>query len=114
MSSSAPETDSAKPLSLSERLKAGLAKTSATLNTPVGELFSSSSDPSKSAEAGSSWGERLKAGLAKTNATLNTPVSELFSRSTIDASLYEELESTLLMADCGVDATMWLLAECCQ
>jgi fused signal recognition particle receptor len=111
MPSSAPETDSAKPLSLSERLKAGLAKTSATLNTPVGELFSSSSDPSKPAEAGSSWGERLKAGLAKTNATLNTPVSELFSRSTIDASLYEELESTLLMADCGVDATMWLLAE---
>ena len=88
-----------------------MAKTSATLNTPVGELFSASSDSVKSTDTGPSWTERLKAGLAKTNATLNTPVTELFSRSTIDASLYEELEATLLMADCGVDATTWLLDE---
>lgn len=58
-----------------------------------------------------SWGERLKAGLARTRATLNTPLGELFSRAKIDDELLEELESTLLMADCGVDATTWLLAE---
>ena len=107
MSGSPPHSDDVKSLSLGDRLKAGLAKTSATLNTPVGELFSGS----PSAESGPSWSERLKAGLAKTNATLNTPVSELFSRSKIDASLYEELEATLLMADCGIDATTWLLDE---
>lgn len=58
-----------------------------------------------------SWAERLKAGLAKTRAALTTPLSGLFSRAKIDAELLEELESTLLMADCGVEATAWLLAE---
>jgi fused signal recognition particle receptor len=58
-----------------------------------------------------SWTERLKAGLARTRTTLNTPLGELFSRGKIDDELLEELESTLLMADCGVEATQWLLAE---
>jgi fused signal recognition particle receptor len=58
-----------------------------------------------------SWTERLKAGLARTRATLNTPLGELFSRAKIDDELLEELESTLLMADCGIEATHWLLAE---
>jgi fused signal recognition particle receptor len=57
------------------------------------------------------WGERLRAGLAKTRATLNTPVSELFSRAKIDDELLDELETTLLMADCGVAATEFLLTE---
>jgi len=59
----------------------------------------------------SSWTERLKAGLAKTRAALNTPLGEIFSRARIDDELLEDLESTLLMADCGIDATQWLLAE---
>jgi len=58
-----------------------------------------------------SWTERLKAGLARTRATLNTPLGELFSRAKIDDELLDELESTLLMADCGVEATTWLLDE---
>jgi len=58
-----------------------------------------------------SWTERLKAGLARTRAALNTPLGELFARAKIDDDLLEELESTLLMADCGVDATTWLLTE---
>jgi fused signal recognition particle receptor len=58
-----------------------------------------------------SWSERLKAGLSRTRATLNTPLGELFSRGRIDEDLLEELEATLLMADCGVEATQWLLAE---
>ena len=58
-----------------------------------------------------SWGERLKAGLSRTRDTLNTPLTELFSRSKIDDELLEDLETTLLMADCGIEATQWLLAE---
>ena len=58
-----------------------------------------------------SWGERLKAGLSRTRDTLNTPLTELFSRAKIDDELLEDLETTLLMADCGVEATHWLLAE---
>jgi fused signal recognition particle receptor len=58
-----------------------------------------------------SWRERLKAGLTKTRSTLNTPLSELFSRGKIDDELLEDLESTLLLADCGIEATQWLLTE---
>jgi len=52
---------------------------------------------------------RLKAGLARTRDVLNTPVTELFARTTLDASSYEELESALLQADCGVTATQQII-----
>src|SRR4030095_16385101 len=61
--------------------------------------------------AAPSWRDRLKAGLAKTRAALTTPLGELFSGGKISDELLEELESTLLMADCGIDATQWLLSE---
>jgi fused signal recognition particle receptor len=57
-----------------------------------------------------SWAARLKAGLARTRDVLNTPVSELFTRQRVDEALYEELETVLLQADCGVAATQALLA----
>jgi fused signal recognition particle receptor len=56
-----------------------------------------------------SWTARLKAGLSRTREVLNTPVSELFVRRRVDESLFEELESALLQADCGVPATQWLI-----
>jgi fused signal recognition particle receptor len=118
------------------RLKAGLSKTVDTLNTPVGELFSGTPATAEVASVAPpvvaqpvaapisaslpmappsspalDWKARLKAGLARTRDTLNTPVTELFSRKRIDAELLEDLEAALLMADCGVDATQWLLAE---
>jgi len=58
-----------------------------------------------------SWAARLKAGLARTRDVLNTPVSELLTRGRIDEALYEELEATLLQADCGVSAAHALVAE---
>ncbi len=54
-----------------------------------------------------SWTERLKAGLTRTRVQLGG----LFKRTRIDDELLEELESVLLMADCGFDATQWLLDE---
>jgi fused signal recognition particle receptor len=56
-----------------------------------------------------SWAARLKKGLARTREVLNTPVSELFVRRTVDESLFEDLETALLQADCGVSATQWLV-----
>src|SRR5438094_976687 len=56
-----------------------------------------------------SWAARLKNGLARTREVLNTPVSELFVRRRVDESLFEDLQSALLQADCGVAATDWLL-----
>jgi fused signal recognition particle receptor len=58
-----------------------------------------------------SWAARLKAGLARTREVLNTPVSELFARRKVDEALYEELETALLGADCGVEATEALMSE---
>lgn len=62
-------------------------------------------------ETKSSWTARLKAGLAKTRAQLGGQLTGLFRRARIDDELLEELESTLLMADCGIEATQWLLDE---
>jgi fused signal recognition particle receptor len=56
-----------------------------------------------------SWAARLKAGLARTREVLNTPLGELFARSRIDEGAYEELETALLQADCGVAATQALI-----
>jgi fused signal recognition particle receptor len=58
-----------------------------------------------------SWAARLKAGLARTRDVLNTPVSELFTRQRIDDALYEELETALLQADCGVSATRFIITS---
>lgn len=58
-----------------------------------------------------SWAARLKAGLARTRDVLNTPVSELFTGKKVDEALYEELETTLLQADCGVAAAGALIQD---
>ena len=57
-----------------------------------------------------SWAARLKTGLARTREVLNTPVSELFTSRRVDESLFEDLETALLQADCGVAATEWLIS----
>ena len=56
-----------------------------------------------------SWTERLKSGLARTRQQFGGGLASLFGRRKIDEDLLEELESTLLMADCGVDATTHLI-----
>lgn len=75
------------------------------------------SPPSSSGpqEAGGSpskpgWGQRLKAGLAKTREKLGGQLAGLFGAGRkIDEALYEELETILLTADVGVEATEDLL-----
>lgn len=68
------------------------------------------SQPDRPAEEKAGWGERLMRGLAKTRDVLNTPVTELFSGGAkIDETLFEELETVLLTADMGVEATQALL-----
>ena len=52
-----------------------------------------------------SWLDKLKSGLARTSSGIST----LFTGTRIDDDLYDELESALLMADAGVDATTNLL-----
>src|SRR5688572_17934472 len=54
-----------------------------------------------------SWLDKLSAGLRKTGSS----ISQVFTGAQIDEALYEELESALLMADAGVQATQHLLDE---
>ena len=53
------------------------------------------------------WVRRLRAGLSRTGASL----AQVFTGTLIDDALYEELEAALLMADTGVRATAYLLAD---
>ena len=58
--------------------------------------------------------DRLRAGLSRTREQIGGGLgglTSLFSRRKIDEELLEELETTLLMADCGVEATQHLLKE---
>ena len=58
-----------------------------------------------------SWRDRLFAGLTKTRQQIGGSVRSLFSRGKVDDELLEELESLLLSADVGVEATVKLLEE---
>nr|WP_255507781.1 signal recognition particle-docking protein FtsY [Ottowia sp. GY511] len=55
----------------------------------------------------SGWLDRLKTGLRKTGSSITT----VFTGAQIDDALYEDLETALLMADAGVQATEFLLAD---
>ena len=55
---------------------------------------------------------RLRAGLARTRANLSNALSDLLSgRRQIDDELLDELETLLLTADVGVDATRRIIGE---
>lgn len=73
--------------------------------------FLKKSTPAKAEETVAekrSWIDRLKAGLSRTGNQL----ADLFSRGgKIDDDLYEELETILITADVGMDATNTLLAD---
>jgi len=64
-------------------------------------------DTAIQAAARPGWAERLKGGLSRTRGQL----AGLFRRARIDDELLEELETTLLMADVGVEATGFLLEQ---
>ena len=57
-----------------------------------------------------SWAQRLKQGLARTRTAFTGQIAGLFrAGGKIDESLFEELETVLLTADVGVDATQHLI-----
>jgi fused signal recognition particle receptor len=59
-----------------------------------------------------SWAQRLKQGLARTRGAFTGQITGLFrAGAKIDETLYEDLETVLLTADVGVDATQHLIAR---
>lgn len=62
-------------------------------------------------DSGLTWAQRVKAGLSRTRNGLGNGLANLIVGSKqIDDDLLEELETQLLMADVGVDATQSLIA----
>ena len=53
------------------------------------------------------WLDKLRNGLRKTGSNM----AQVFTGTQLDDALYEELEAALLMADAGVKATEFLLAD---
>ena len=56
-----------------------------------------------------SFASKIRRGLSRTRQNLGKQLSGLFGSGKIDEALYEELETILLSADAGVNATEWLL-----
>lgn len=76
------------------------------MSIPEGDAGQAAGEKSKR-----SWTERLRAGLSRTRQQIGGGLSNLFGLRKIDEDLLEELESTLIMADCGVEATQHLIDE---
>ncbi len=66
--------------------------------------------PAEAGGKGTGLFARLKRGLAKTSALLNQDVTELF-KGRIDEDLLEALETHLLLADVGVEATQEIIDD---
>jgi len=56
-----------------------------------------------------SFASKIRHGLSRARQNLGKQLSGLFVSGKIDEALYEELETILLSADAGVNATEWLL-----
>lgn len=112
----APQTE-ASSVPLAESSPADIA-TPIPVADPVATPVASIASPAPQAEVAEetpakklSWTERLKAGLSKTRDKLGKSLAGLFGGGKIDEELYEELETVLLTADMGMDATVHLLQD---
>ncbi len=99
----APDTAPATPA-------AAVASPAVPVSTPGPALATAGSAAAPTplpepAPARTGWLSRLKQGLARTRGNL----AGLFGASRIDESLFEELESALLVSDAGIETTTWLL-----
>ncbi|MEP4486320.1 MAG: signal recognition particle-docking protein FtsY [Halioglobus sp.] len=83
--------------------------------TPAGSVGSDvadSADEALEAQKGPGLFSRLRRGLGRTSDNLVAGMGTLFlGRKEIDAELLEELESRLLLADVGVDATLEIIGK---
>ena len=74
-------------------------------------FFKSKNSPASTEAMPANWAVKVRQGLSRTRENLGKQLSGLLGGGKIDAALYEELETILLAADTGVNATAWLLDE---
>ena len=72
-------------------------------------FFKSEKNPAPADIVPVNWKDRIRQGLSRTRENLGRQLSGLFGDGKIDETLYEALETILLTADTGVNATAWLL-----
>ena len=73
--------------------------------------FKKRSDDS-SAGGNDSWLKRLSQGLSRTRDNLSAGFGDLFlGKKAIDDALFEEIETCLLTADVGIEATQWIIGQ---
>jgi len=97
----------------------GQPASAGTVDDNVGELAppaaGASGDGASASPNGEGFFARLRRGLGRTSSQLAEGVGTLFlGRKEIDAELLEDLESQLLLADVGVEATMDISARLAQ
>jgi fused signal recognition particle receptor len=124
---SQPDPSEATPVTEQEELSEPVEEELPTAPTAVEEPVASQTllaerppeDPSSDEPPGNGSGggffSRLRRGLGRTSGTLVQGMGTLFlGRKEIDEDLMEELESRLLLADVGVDATLEIIDRLTQ
>ena len=79
---------------------------------PHSEQTAPETEPQTDAKEEKSFFARLKNGLGKTRASINDKldsVLKVFKK--VDEELFEELEEALIMADVGVDTSLYIISE---
>ena len=94
---------------LAQQALAAAAEEATDIQANASNADSSAPEQPSQTEPGgrAGWSNRLKRGLKKTR----NSISAVFGVTQIDDALYEDLEAALLMADAGVQATEFLLAD---
>lgn len=84
------------------------------VETPVA-LVETPAEPPRTEETKAGFFARLKQGLSKTSASIGEGMASLFlGRKTIDDELLEDIETRLLTADVGVEATSVIIQRLTQ
>ncbi|BDX04331.1 signal recognition particle receptor FtsY [Marinomonas pontica] len=95
-----PEADAAETVQAPAALADDAAVVTAQSVEPIAEIK----------EPTLSWSQRIKSGLSRTRSGLGNGLSSVISgNKKVDGDLLEELETQLLMADVGIDATQTLM-----
>ncbi|WP_095152073.1 signal recognition particle-docking protein FtsY [Pseudomonas sp. Irchel s3b5] len=82
---------------------------------PVAALVETPVEPARTEESKAGFFARLKQGLSKTSASIGEGMASLFlGRKVIDDELLEDLETRLLTADVGVEATSVIIQRLTQ
>ena len=72
-------------------------------------FFKSKNDSAPAETLTTNWAANVRRGLSRTRENLSKQLSNVLGGGKIDKAIYEELETVLLTADIGINATTWLL-----